>query len=402
MQKKYKHYLRTGTIILFITEMVASCRYKLPAMAAENADKRLHSTGRIESEDAILDTADLQNICDHISEKQRVVVNVLLQLGTKFRQDEGAIHPDRNPDHTQESFDGSLLDWNVLVKAVEESQTVPAGLKVLHPDYAMGIAGVEERTDCYETAVADNISLGKAAWADGTLLLGTGADNDRAYRKGLEDGENIIVPEGWFPVYATEDVTLEIRHAHIGAAENRDGTSGCFHNYSEVKEETRRCNRALRYNPPMWYPEEDHPDGGTWHGGYYTCPVHDGTYSSSGTCPHKSVDKITIWHHDIVCGLTDVVYGVLHIHGTDEDYYDGAILLEAELEPGEGYEQFAWQEGDELLWTDENGNMLGIGPQLTVNSPGIYKCCINAANPDIDIRSGSVQIKIIGLVVPGN
>ena len=402
MQKKYKHYLRTGTIILFITEMVASCRYKLPAMAAENADKRLHSTGRIESEDAILDTADLQNICDHISEKQRAVVNVLLQLGTKFRQDEGTIHPDRNPDHAQEAFDGNLLDWNVLVKAVGESQAVPAGLNVLHPDYAMGIAGVEERTDCYETAVADNISLGKAAWADGTLLLGTGADNDRAYGKGLEDGANVIVPEGWHPVYALGDVTLEIRHAHIGAAENRDGTSGCFHNYSEVKEETKRCHRPLEYHPPVWYPEVDHPEGGSWHGGYYACPSHGGSYSSSGTCTHTYVERTVVWHHDIICGLTDVVYGVLHIHGTDEDYYDGTILLEAELEPGEGYEQFAWQEGDELLWTDENGNMLGIGPQLTVNSPGIYKCCINAANPDIDIRSGSVQIKIIGLVVPGN
>ena len=402
MQKRFKHFIQAGTIILFLTEVAASCQYKLPAMAAESADKRLHSTGRIECEDAILDTADLQNICAHISEKQCAVVNVLLQLGTKFRQDEGGIHPDRNPDHTQESFDGSLPDWNVLVKAVEESQTVPVGLNVLQPGYALGIAGVEERTDCYETAVADNISSGKAAWADGTLLLGTGADNDRAYRKGLEDGANVIVPEGWTPVYAVEDTTLEIRHIHIGAAENRNGTSGCFHNYSEVREEVKGCDLALAYYPPIWYPEGNHPDGGTWHGGFYSCPIHKGIYTSPGICPYEQVDNITIWHPDIVCGLTGVVYGVLHIRGTNMDCYDGTILLEAELEQGAGYKQFAWQEGDELLWMDEDGNMLGIGPRLTVNSPGIYKCCINVANPDINIRSGSVQVKIIGLIAPGN
>lgn len=400
MEKRHKHCLQTGTIILLITGMIASCQYKLPAMAAENSSGGLHSTGRIECEDAVLDATDLENVYRYISEKKSAVVNILLQLGTKFRQDEGEIYPERNPDNEQESVDSNLLDWNALVQAVEESQTVPTGLPVLHPEYAMRIEGVEERTDFYETAVADNISLGKAAWAEGTLLLGNGADNDRAYRKGVEDGADNKVPEGWYPVYEVRDASWEVRHVHIGTEENQNGTNGCYQNYSEVKEEVKKCTKTLKKTELSWHPDENNPEGGTWHGGYYTCPNHGGVYSSSGTCTHKSVEKTTIWHHDIVCGLTDVVYGVLHIHGTDTDYYDGTILLEAELEPGEGYEQFAWQEGDELLWTDAEDNLLGIGPQITVNSPGVYKCCINAANSDIDIKSGSVQVMIAGLVVP--
>lgn len=402
VQKSFKHFIQAGTIILFTAEVAASCQYKLPAMAAENAEGRLHSTGRIECEEAILDTADLEDIFAHISEKQSAVVNILLQLGTKFRQDEKGIYPDRNPDNIQESFDIGAVNWSILVNAVEESQTVPAGLPVLNPNRAMGIEGVGERTDCYETAVADNISSGKAAWADGMLLLGNGADNDRTYRKGREDGAAGIVPEGWYPVYAVKAVDIEVRHMHIGTEENRDGTSGCYYNYSTIKEEYESCGRTLEQTESSWYPEEDHPDGGTWHGGYYTCSIHGGVYNTPGTCTYMNVKQKTVWHHDIVCGLTDVVYGVLHIRGTDTDYYDGTILLEAELEPGRGYNLFAWRKGNELLWTDEKGNMLGIGPQLTVNSPGIYKCCINAANADIDIRAGSVQVKTVGLVVPGN
>lgn len=404
MEKKRKFHLNMWTTLLLITGLVSSCQYGLPAQASEKEYPagRLHSAGRIECRDAVLDTDDLRCIQEHIMEKQSAVIDILLRLGTKLWQDESGIHADRDPDHAQGTIDREAVGWEELVKAVEKSQTVPTGLSVLHPDYAMRIDGVEERTDCYETAIADNISRGKAAWADGVLLLGNGADNDKAYRKGTEDGEEGILPQQMYPIYEVKEIALEVRHQHIGTKEDKDGTSGCYHNYSEVKTEEKRCSNTLYKTELSWHPDENHPDGGTWHGGYYTCANHGGTYSSPGTCPHKSTVKTTIWHHDIVCGLTDVVYGVIHIRGADTDYYDRTMLLEAELEPKEGYEQFAWQEGDGLLWTDEEGNLLGIGSQLTVNAPGVYKCCINVANADIDIRSGSVEVIVSGLVLPGN
>lgn len=402
MEKKLNFHPKMWTIIWLITGLVTSCQCKLPAMAAENGSSGngLQSTGRIEYGEVILDAADMESIRDYITEKQSAVADILLQLGTKLRQEEEKLSIDRNPDHTQEAFDRAKLDWQVLIRAVSESQTIPAGLSVLHPDYAMQIEGVEERTDCYETAMADNISEGKAAWADGILLLGNGADNNKAYEQGVEDGTQNIVPENLYPIYEVKDVTLEIRHRHIGEEENKEGTSGCYRNYSEVKVEENKCGKTLYQTPVTWYPDEDHPDGGTWHGGYYTCPYHGGIYDSPGVCTYKSTKKTTVWHHDIICGLTDAVYAVLHIRGTDTDYYDREILLEAELEPKEGYEQLIWQEGDELLWTDEEGNLMGIGPTLSVNAPGIYKCCINVANADIDIRSAGVEVVVAGLAVP--
>lgn len=403
MEKKHKYRQRMWTIVLLVTGLVTSCQYKLPAAAAEKEDaiNRLHSAGRMEYGEVVWDAADLEDIYGYITEKQSAVVNILLQLGTKFWQDEEGIHTDRNPDNTQGDLDKEKLTWEILIKAVAESQTVPATLPVLHPDYAMGIEEVEERIDYYGTAIADNISQGKAAWADGMLLLGNGADNDKAYRQGIEDGMQNLVPEHLYPIYTVREVSVPIRHIHIGEKENQNGTNGCYYNYSEVIVEEKRCGRTLHKTDLSWHPDENHPDGGTWHGGYYTCGNHGGTYSSPGVCTHKTTEKTTVWHHDIVCGLTDVVYATIHIRGRDTDYYDRAILLEAELEPGEGYEQFAWQEGDELLWTDGEDTLLGIGSQLRVEAPGVYKCCINAANADIDIKSASVEVTIAGLAVPG-
>lgn len=38
--------------------------------------------------------------------------------------------------------------------------------------------------------IADNITAGAAAWVNGRCIIGNGADNERAYKRGIEDGEN--------------------------------------------------------------------------------------------------------------------------------------------------------------------------------------------------------------------
>lgn len=54
---------------------------------------------------------------------------------------------------------------------------------------------------------SDNITAGAAAWVNGKCIIGNGADNDRAYQRGMEDGE------------AGNDKNVDIRytrHAHTG------------------------------------------------------------------------------------------------------------------------------------------------------------------------------------------
>ena len=138
------------------------------------------SRGVLRYEEAVADAADLQEIHAYITEKKNAAAGTLLQLGTKFWQGPEGIVCDRNPDSGPGDADVTQLGWPMILQAVTDSQKVPEGLKVLNPEAALHIEGVGESTDCYVTAVADNISRGKAAWADGQLLLGNGADNDRA------------------------------------------------------------------------------------------------------------------------------------------------------------------------------------------------------------------------------
>lgn len=366
------------------------------------AGRELHSRGSVRCEQAVIDSADLQDIRAYIDEKKDRAAGVLVQLGTRFRQQEDGYGYDRNPDAEQGDIDAGQLGWAMLAQAAADSQSVPAGLPVLNPQAALHIEGVEERTDCYETAIEDNISRGKAAWADGRLLLGNGADNDKAYRQGEEDGEGGNEPENLYPVYAAAGETVEIRHVHLGSPENKDGVSGCYRNSHTTREEEKRCTAQLIKTEATWYPNPDEPGGGSWHGGEYTCPYHGGLYESPGTCTYKSKESVTVWKHDVVCGLTDALYAKLTVSGADTDYFDRAIRLEAVLEEGEGYGNLVWQEGDALVWTDAEGNVLGSGAELIAHDAGTYRCSINAANADIDHRAAVAAVKKTGLVVSDN
>lgn len=368
-------------------------------VSAADTEQRPVSRGKIRCEEAVMDAADLQSIYAYISEKKNAAVDTLLQLGTKFREQSGEIICDRNPDSARENIDVSRLSWMMIEEAVKDSQTVPDELVVLNPEAAMHIEGVEEYTDHYVTATVDNISRGRAAWADGKLLLGNGADNDRAYQKGTDDGANGKIPEFLNPLFSVQDAAVEIRHAHMGNPEEAEGISGCYQNSRETKNNVIVCGAELRKTEATWYPNPDEPEGGSWHGGYYTCSYHDGIYESPGRCTYESIVVTTVWHHDVICGLTDMVYARLAVRGADSDPVDRCIKLEADLEEGEGYERLAWHGEDKLVWMDEDGTVLNTGPELTVQAPGTYRCSVNVTNEDIADREASVTVKVSGFVL---
>lgn len=394
------------TILLSAGIIAGMCSLSAEGMitlaAHGKAQEDICSTGRIQYEQAVFDSADLSNIRAYIDEKRRAVAGTLIQLGTRFRQQAEGYTYDRNPDAEQGEIDGGQIDWTTLIQAAADSQTVPDSLSVLNPEAAMHIEGVEERTDYYETAIEDNISRGMAAWADGKLLLGNGADNDKAYKKGNEDGEEGEVPENLYPIYAADEVTVEIRHMHQGDMENKDGVSGCYQNSHTTKTEVKKCSVELIKTEATWYPNPEEPEGGSWHGGEYTCPNHGGKYDSPGICRYSSEQKVTVWQHDIICGLENSLYAKLTVRGTDADYYDHAIRLEAVLEEGDGYGNLVWQEGEAFVWTDSEGNVLGTGPEYTARETGVYRCSINVDNADIDHREADVTVRRAGLVKRSN
>ncbi len=378
--------------------MAGSGILKGETVFAAGASDLLASRGIIQCERAVMDAADLLAIQTHIAEKKNAAAGVLQQIGTKFRQQEGGVIFDRNPDAAQGDIDPSQFGWAVIMQAAAESQKIPEGLSVLHPEAAVHIEGIEEFTDYYVPASADNISRGKAAWVDGTLLLGNGADNDKAYQAGIRDGSEGRAPEFLYPLYEVEESAVEIRHVHTGSEEEQEGISGCYMNSSETKTETRKCGAELIKTEATWYPNPEEPEGGSWHGGFYTCPYHSGVYESSGKCTYSKKVSTTIWHHELVCGLEDAVYGRLCIRGTDTDYTDRAVRLEAVLEEGEAYGNLAWQNEDRIIWTDGEGNVLSTAMGLTVQAPGVYRCSINVSNEDIDNREVSAAVRISGVV----
>ncbi len=386
----------------------------------------IRSSGRVQYEHAVTDANDLWEIDAYISEKRDAAVGVLNRLGTRFRRAAGEYTYDRNPDAGQEDIDISQINWTLLSQAAAESQGVPTGLTVLNPEAALYIEGVEERTDFYTAAIEDNLSAGKAAWVDGRLLLGNGADNDRAYRRGLEDGEKGRIPEGFQPIYGIQPVSVEIRHAHVGSQEDREGISGCYHNYSVTDKEVISCDRTVEYLQPVWLPNENESGGGTWHGGFYTCPAHGGSYDSPRICMYEKVIIRTGWLHDVVCGLGNMLYARLSIRAVSDARTTGAdstvsmnsaidtgqstvskasegrLTLEAVLEEAEGYDRLVWLDKDKIVWTDEQGNTLAAGSTLTVFEPGIYRCSINAANTDINCRRAEAVVTVSGLIMTGN
>mgnify|MGYP001024327164 FL=1 len=357
------------------------------------------SRGVLRYEEAVADAADLQEIHAYITEKKNAAAGTLLQLGTKFWQGPEGIVCDRNPDSGPGDADVTQLGWPMILQAVTDSQKVPEGLKVLNPEAALHIEGVGESTDCYVTAVADNISRGKAAWADGQLLLGNGADNDRAYEKGRGDGGRGEVPDLFYPIFGVGEAVAAVRHVHAGAPAQTEGRSGCYQNSLHVHREIFVCGAELYKTDVDWRPNPDEPEGGSWHGGGYTCGNHGGLFESPGTCRHEDVVETATWSHDLVCGLDGAVYANIRLSGTDTEYTDEAVRLEAVLEEGSEFGRLSWKSEDRLVWTDAGGSVLGTGSELTVQSPGTYYCSIDVNNTDIDNRTAAVGVRINGLIL---
>lgn len=378
------------------------------AVSESGISGRVRSSGRVQYEYVVIDGDDLRWIDAYISEKKDAAARALIQLGTRFRQQPGQYAYDRNPDAGQEDIDLSGLGWATLIQAAKESQSVPAGLPVLNPEAALYIEGVEERTDFYEAATEDNLSAGKAAWVDGRLILGNGADNDRAYRQGITDGRQGKIPGNLHPLYNVQKVDVEIRHEHIGKPEEKEGTSGCYYNHAETQSQVTICDSVLVYHDPVWYPDASNPEGGEWHGGGYACPVHGGIYLSPGICGYEQVISTTTWNHSISCGQENMLYARLTLKASDTKQMsdmgqsEGQICLSAVLEEGAGYKSLIWQKGDKLVWTDKRGNVLGTGTDLMVSEPGIYRCSLNVANTDINRKMAEVVVRVSGLMMTGN
>lgn len=352
-----------------------------------------------EEEMVVYDATDIRKIKEYLDLQKEGLLQKLLQLGTAFIQTDTGWQYSRNPEDMPGSIpEGGQIGWDLLFNAVRDSQSVPENIAVKDSKFPLQIEGIAEHTDSYRAATADNISKGKAAWLEGTLLLGTGADNDKAYEKGKEDGTGGIFRPEIFPIYAADEKEIIIQHKHIGNTAETEGVSGCYHNYTSKELKESICGAALQQTESTWYPNEAEAGGGSWHGGYYTCPWHGGVYDNPGTCTRLDSQETTVWHHDIVCGKTNLVYALLKITDADDDFVAGKMQLRAELVEQEGFSELLLPEAesDWLVWSNEKGEIVGKGDLLEIQSAGTYFCKLAAENQDVELLGGSVQVVIQG------
>ncbi|MBP3474983.1 MAG: hypothetical protein J6K48_01475 [Lachnospiraceae bacterium] len=151
------------------------------ATAAADEPERFRSKGSIRYQDSggqeiIWDAGDLDVLFQYAAEGKSGLSKALGGVGTKLikeeewqftrnPQTEGTIASIETVQQMQE------ISFDFLLQALEESQTLPA-----------------EYTEKYVLASSDNLTLGRAAWADGSLLRGNNHDLIESYLKGWLEG----------------------------------------------------------------------------------------------------------------------------------------------------------------------------------------------------------------------
>lgn len=171
---------------------------------ADEADRKsmLHSIGAIhfsnDEGSILIDSADLVTLADEIDTLESVYKSTTLSALNDINiyiKDDGTIT------HQQPENQISMPTFSQLAEAIIKSQSSTAGITELSgTDYYKSSDGSLIKTLSIGrnansaasvdlvAATSDNLSAGTVAYIDGSLLLGTGADNNAYYNLGYADG----------------------------------------------------------------------------------------------------------------------------------------------------------------------------------------------------------------------
>lgn len=167
------------SVMMLLALTFGTCGITLAADTKSAATENgLKSHGKIAyrngNDAVVIDSNDLYVLADRLDLFKRGVADQLNAMNTYFTTGDGiALTTDGEirVAHTrpsdEELVDPLEADFNTLLEGIAASQSVP-------PELA--------------AASADNLSAGTAAWVNGELCLGTGADNQSSYERGYEEG----------------------------------------------------------------------------------------------------------------------------------------------------------------------------------------------------------------------
>ena len=156
-------------------------RMKITATAAGETG-RFHSRGVICYQDAggqrvILDAGDFERLFQYAAEGKSGLSGALSGVGTKLIRGDTDYSYTRDPnaeaaiDKIQTEEEMRSIHYDLLLQALSDSQKLPEGYE-----------------ETYVLANSDNLTLGRSAWSDGSLLRGNNRDWTEHYIRGWMEG----------------------------------------------------------------------------------------------------------------------------------------------------------------------------------------------------------------------
>lgn len=135
--------------------------------------------------------------------------------------------------------------FNEIMEAINHSQAIPdktigESVSIATEDYELAskVTGQTINSDTkISAATADNLSLGTSAWVDGSLLIGTGADNKNYYNCGYI--------QGTAEAFNSIDIKYTY-HQHQGGCYSQCTGRLTFVRDTKAQESEYRCDRCGR------------------------------------------------------------------------------------------------------------------------------------------------------------
>lgn len=177
--------------VIFLTGLIGIN----PTVSAktEKRSANIKSKGIIDFKNgtAVIDFSDLTYLADEIDLLEDTykgkTVDALSQISMYFNMDGTTTHDQNQSNLAIEN--ASILPFSVITDGIINSQSIPT-----EKTYTGTLPGESTETSGnISAAISDNISLGSAAWVEGKLIVGNGADNNAFYNKGYADGFNKVM-----------------------------------------------------------------------------------------------------------------------------------------------------------------------------------------------------------------
>ena len=201
-------------------------------------------------------------------------------------------------DITSIDIDGNYKTFDSLCGEILNTQTIVTKDKVVYVDHiGLLTSDTNETALLVQGAIADNMSVGTAAWVDGYYIEGNGKDNAYYYNLGYTDGlANQNTNANIVYTYHTHNdgycTQIPVYHRHVG---NTSSGGACYqtknvcggtikresaYNSSGHYDDNFICNRC-----GGWYDDDDEGDTCTKTLSYsLTCPKTAGVTVDSYYC----------------------------------------------------------------------------------------------------------------------